>query len=200
MSEIVNEVVPIEAIADHPRNYRAHPDEQVAKLRASIARFGQVKSVVIQRGAPGKFLMVAGHGVKQAAIEQGLETLRADVIPADWTEEQILGYLVADNMTGAEDDIGQLVALLQEQQTAGYDIASLGYTDDDVEAFLRELRDREGLPDFDALVDPSGGGGAADMSWNIIVSVNTSEERETLVSQLREMGYEPEVTSVRALV
>jgi len=200
MSAIRNATIQISEITAHPENYRRHPDEQVERLQASLARFGQVRSVVVQEGAPGHYLMVAGHGVMQAAIEQELDELRADIIPADWTPEQVAGYLIADNMGGAEDDRAALAKLLQEQQSHGFDLESMGSSQDELDTLLAELRAMEGMPDFDALVDPSGGGESSDMSWNVIVSVNSPDERETLVSQLREMGYSPEVTSVRALV
>jgi len=197
MSEIVNRVVPISELSPHPRNYRKHPDEQIEKLRASIARFGQVRSAVAQQGAPNQFLMVAGHGVLEAAIAEGLTELRIDVIPADWTPEQVEGYLIADNQSGAEDDIRQLAVLLQEQQAAGFDLAALGSDDVALEGLLAQIRALDGMPNFDALVDPTEGGNASAVSWNVSVVTRSPDARDALVSQLREMGYEPEVTSVR---
>jgi ParB-like chromosome segregation protein Spo0J len=128
MSEIVNKVIPIDQLKPHPRNYKLHPEKQIGRLRASVARFGQVRSVVAQEGANGKFLLVAGHGLTKAAREEGLNELRVDVIPADWTPEQVEGYLVADNLLGAtaEDDNTLLAEILQEQANLDYDLASLG--------------------------------------------------------------------------
>lgn len=195
--EVMNETIPIEQITPHPRNYRKHPDEQVERLQASLARFGQVRSIVVQRGSPGQFLLVAGHGILQAAREQTLETLRADVIPADWTPEQIEGYMVADNQGGYEDDVRQLATLLQEQRELGYDLSALGQDDGSLDDLLRQIAAMDGEVDFDSLVDTMGGGQAATVQWHVTITVTSPDTRDALVSQLREMGYEPEVTSVR---
>jgi ParB-like chromosome segregation protein Spo0J len=141
MSEIVNKVIPIDQLKPHPRNYKLHPEKQIGRLRASVARFGQVRSVVAQEGANGKFLLVAGHGLTKAAREEGLNELRVDVIPADWTPEQVEGYLVADNLLGAtaEDDNTLLAEILQEQANLDYDLASLGSSQEELDALLAGL-------------------------------------------------------------
>lgn len=133
--------VALDQLTPHPRNYRSHPESQVARLSASLARFGQVRSIVVQEGADGRYLLVAGHGLAQAARERGLTELRADVIPATWTPAQVEGYLITDNETtrGADDDLVALAALLEEQQAAGYDLDALGYSGDELATLLEEL-------------------------------------------------------------
>lgn len=140
---IAHGAVPIDALAPHPRNYRRHPDEQLARLAASLARFGQVRSIVVQAGAPGRYLVVAGHGIVEAARRNGLTELAADIIPADWTAEQVEGYLVADNehARGADDDLIALAELLEGQRHAGYALESLGYDADELDTLLQELAD-----------------------------------------------------------
>lgn len=137
-----NRIVPLDKLNPHPRNYREHPETQVNKLVSSLVRFGQGRSIVVQDGPQG-YLIVAGHGIVQAATKLGYTELRADILPADWTSEQVDGYLVADNMHSqeAQDDDRALAELLQEQQDAGFDLQSLG-TDDE---YLRQLL--EGLGD-----------------------------------------------------
>lgn len=141
MSEIKNIVIPITALKPHPRNYKIHPEKQIGRLRASVARFGQVRSIVAQEGANGSYLLVAGHGLTKAAKEEGLKELRVDVIPADWTPEQVEGYLVADNLLGAtaEDDSTALAQILQEQANSGFDLATLGSSQEDLDALLASL-------------------------------------------------------------
>ncbi len=143
LSVVTHATVAIDALAPHPANYRKHPDTQVDRLAASLSRFGQVRSIVVQSGAPGRYLIVAGHGVVQAAQKLGMTELHADVIPADWQPEQISGYLVADNMGGADDDLVVLAQLLEEQKHAGYPLESLGYDDAALDALLAELADQQ---------------------------------------------------------
>jgi hypothetical protein len=135
-----NRIVPIDKLNPHPRNYRNHPDSQVAKLVSSLTRFGQGRSIVIQDGPQG-YLIVAGHGIVEAAKKLDYKELRADILPANWTSEQVDGYLLADNLHSqeAEDDETLLAELLQEQQDAGYDLASLGSDDESLRQMLESL-------------------------------------------------------------
>lgn len=137
-----NRIVPLEKLTPHPRNYRGHPEGQVSKLVASLARFGQGRSIVVQDGPQG-YLIVAGHGIVEAAKKLKYTELRADILPADWTSEQVEGYLVADNLHSqeAQDDETMLVQILQEQQDAGFDLASLGTDDETLRQMLAALGD-----------------------------------------------------------
>lgn len=137
-----NRIVPIDKLTAHPRNYRQHPEAQVAKLISSLVRFGQGRSIVCQDGAQG-YLIVAGHGIVEAAKKLDYTELRADILPANWTSEQIEGYLVADNMHSqeAEDDQEILAQLLQEQKDAGFALESLGSDDESLRQLLESLGD-----------------------------------------------------------
>lgn len=139
-----NRVVSIHQLVAHPDNYRAHPEEQIRNLKASLVRFGQGRSIVVQDGPEG-LLIVAGHGIVEAARLLGWEELRADILPADWLPEQVRGYLVADNqhVALAEDDQDVLTRLLQGQQEAGYDLATVGADDEMLRQMLREAEDGE---------------------------------------------------------
>lgn len=156
---VTHATVPLDALRPHPRNYRQHPDSQVGRLAASLARFGQVRSIVVQEGADGRYLIVAGHGLAEAAKREGLTELHADVIPAHWTPEQVEGYLVADNESSreAEDDLAALAAMLDEQRNAGYHLESLGFNDDELAGLLESLTQAADADWSDALGDlPEG--------------------------------------------
>lgn len=125
---IVNRTLALDALIPHPRNYNQHTESQLARLRASDRRFGQVRSVVVQEGAPGKYLIVAGHGYIEARRAEGHTEVRADIIPATWSAEQVEGYLVADNELArmSQPDTEMLAQLLQEQQATGFDLLTMG--------------------------------------------------------------------------
>ena len=62
------------SIADlqaHPRNYRGHPEEQIAHLKASLQEYGIVKNIVVASDN----VILAGHGLVQAARELGYTEL-----------------------------------------------------------------------------------------------------------------------------
>jgi len=149
MGHVINQTIAIEAMQAHPRNYQQHPESQIAELQASLRRFGQVRSVVAQDQSDGRFLMVAGHGILEAARREGWRELRADVIPCDWTPEQVTAYLVADNELAkqAEPDEVQLATLLQELEAAEWGLEGTGWDKDELEALIEELGLGEELPE-----------------------------------------------------
>jgi len=140
---ITHAVVAVDALTPHDRNYRRHPESQIGRLSSSLTRFSQVRSIVVQQGADGRYLIVAGHGVVEAARRNGLTELHADVIPATWTAQQVAGYLISDNETarGADDDLTLLAEMLQEQVNAGESLEALGYNTSELDALLMQLAD-----------------------------------------------------------
>jgi ParB-like chromosome segregation protein Spo0J len=138
-----NKIVPVVMLYPHPRNYRQHPPSQIQKIKASLERFGQGRSIVVQGNADTTYTIVAGHGVFEAAQGLGWTELRADILPPEWTDDQVTGYLVADNnlSKGASDDDELLAELLQAQSNAGYDLASLGTDAEELRQMLEALGD-----------------------------------------------------------
>jgi DNA modification methylase len=137
----------IDTLVPHPRNYNQHPPEQIARIAKSLVRFGQVRPIVVHRDT-----IIAGHGVYMAAQHLNYQTLRVTQLPDDWTDEQAMAYLVADNETrrGAEPSDTELAALLDELQQADFDIAAMGFDEQEYSALLDGL-----TPD---LPEPGDGG------------------------------------------
>ena len=123
MSEIVNKTVPVAKCKPHPENYNRHEESQIEDLRLSLREFGQVRSIVVQDAGDATFLLVAGHGVHEAARRETLESLKADVIPQDWGPERVLAYLAADNElarhgTPDEAQLATIVARIEAEASA----------------------------------------------------------------------------------
>ena len=112
---VVNRLIAVAACIPHGRNYNRHSAQQLADLRESLRQFGQVRSIVVQPSGKG-YRLVAGHGLWQAAKAEGLTELRADVIPASWSEHKVLAYLATDNETArhSDPDQAQLDAIVKE--------------------------------------------------------------------------------------
>ncbi len=142
---VKNQVIAIDKLDPHPQNYRKHPERQLEKLAAALSRFGQVRSIVVQPQMDSdRFTIVAGHGTTQAAKRLGLTELRCDVVPVTWDELKIKGYMLADNMGGAQDDPEMLAELLQEQATV--DLDSTGSDMDALGELLLGLAESEAKP------------------------------------------------------
>ncbi len=138
-----NKMVPVVSLYPHEKNYRAHPPEQIRKIKASLERFGQVRSIVVQECENGSYTIVAGHGVVEAATQLKMSELRADVFASWVPETEITGYLVADNLLGVDavDDSELLAQILQEQSDAGFDLASMGSDEETLRQMLESLGD-----------------------------------------------------------
>jgi len=134
-----NQRVFLETLRPNPRNYRVHPESQIKILMESLNRFGQARSIVCQAQEDGTYLLVAGHGVFQAARRLGYKQLRADILPKEWSQEMVSGFLLSENKTRDHgyDDLEQMLSLLQEQQTV--DLASLGASESEIRALLETV-------------------------------------------------------------
>lgn len=103
-------------LKDHPRNYRTHPEDQLAHIVASIREHGFYRNVVIANDGT----ILAGHGVVQACRIIGLETIptiRLDIGPDD---PAALKVMTGDNLISqlAEVDDRDLTELLKELSDA----------------------------------------------------------------------------------
>jgi site-specific DNA-methyltransferase (adenine-specific)/modification methylase len=142
-SKIVTKMIPIDAIEDHPENYNGHPAQQLMQLSESHAEFGQYRTILVWERPGGKYIRVLGHGYSKGAEQKGETVLRCEVLPQDTDPVTVKAIMMGDNLhaKNSEPNDEGLAALLQEQQDAGFDLASLG-TDDE---YLRQLL--EGLGD-----------------------------------------------------
>lgn len=78
-----------------PGNPRTHSDKQLAKLKASIRKFGFTAPVLVDETG----VILGGHGRVQAAKEMGLATIPTREI-SGLTEAQKCAYVIADNKLG----------------------------------------------------------------------------------------------------
>lgn len=141
-SVIENHLLEIDSLIPHKRNYRQHPDMQLSQLGASHERFGQFRSVVVVERAQG-YTIVAGHGIVEAMKRNGVQQVRADVLPASTSEEDVEAILIADNLLpqGASDDNAILAELLQSQVDSGYDLSALGSDEETLRQMVEALGD-----------------------------------------------------------
>jgi hypothetical protein len=106
------EVVPIESLTPHPRNYREHPEDQIEHLIASLQQYGQFRNVVVARDGT----ILAGHGVVEAAWRADWTTIEVRRLDLDAGSPEALKILTLDNELGrfAQDDDRALSELLKQ--------------------------------------------------------------------------------------
>lgn len=106
------EWVSISDLRGHPRNYQAHPEDQLAHLRKSIEEHGFFRNIVIARDGT----ILAGHGVVEAATSMGRDRVPVVRMPLDPFEPRAIKLLMADNEIShlAQRDEAALASLLVE--------------------------------------------------------------------------------------
>lgn len=129
------ELWPVERLVPYARNARTHSEEQVAQIAASIVEFGFTNPLLVDSDAG----IVAGHGRLLAARKLGL--VEVPVIVLDHLSEiQRRAYVLADNRlalnAGWNDDT--LASELAAIEAEGFDLAVIGFTDQELEGLLAE--------------------------------------------------------------
>ena len=144
------EAWPIERLVPYNRNARTHSDDQVALIAASIAEYGFLNPILVDTNAG----ILAGHGRLLAARKLGMK--QVPVVVADHlSETQKRAFIICDNKSadqaGWDDEIlrGELVDL----KAAEIDLATLGFSEDELRGLLAELEPEIGQTAADAAED-----------------------------------------------
>ena len=125
------EEVELASLRPHPRNYRKHPEGQIAHIMESLKVHGFYRHIVIAEDGT----ILAGHGLAEAARRLGLPTAPVYRLPVAATSAVALKVLTGDNELTrfAENDDRQLAELLREVHAE--DPSGLLGTGYDTEAF-----------------------------------------------------------------
>jgi len=183
--ELAVEMVGIEDLRPHPRNYRAHPDDQLEHITASIQKYGLYRNVVVARDGT----ILAGHGVVAALRRIGVQRVPVVRLPVDADSPQALAVLTGDNEVRhlAEIDDRLLSELLKEVKDknpgglrgTGYDDAMLAAlvmvtrTGDEISGF-NEAAEWVGMPEYDPQEDV----------LKVTVSFRSVEDRNAFFTKL----------------
>lgn len=120
-----NEIIP------YANNQKQHPQQQVDKIAASIAKFGFNQPIVIDKNK----VIIAGHGRYQAALKLGLQTVPVKQVDLD--EHQAMAYRIADNKTNESDwDEEMLKIDLSSLELANFDLSLTGFDNDELDKYL----------------------------------------------------------------
>jgi ParB-like chromosome segregation protein Spo0J len=123
--------VALDDLVPDPANARTHDQRNLDAIRGSLARFGQVEPIVVQRGTKR---IVGGHGRVEAL--RALGRTEAAVVEVDVDDTGAAALAIALNRTGelaAWDD----EALARMLEALPDDLAEVaGFSDDEVAAML----------------------------------------------------------------
>ncbi len=138
----------VERLVPYANNPRTHSETQIAKVAASIARFGFVNPILVDASAN----VIAGHGRLQAAKQLALKEVPV-IILDHLNEDEKRAYVIADNQlaleAGWDDDL--LKAELGALAEVDFDLSVIGFSDKELAELLEGLEGTEGNTDDDAV-------------------------------------------------
>ena len=125
---------PIERLRPYARNAKMHGADQVARIAASMARFGWTVPCMV--GDDGE--LIAGHGRVLAATELGLAEVPV-IRLGHLDEAERRAYRIADNKL---TELGDWDEEMLRDEVAGlladdFDLSLLGFAEDELEALLQ---------------------------------------------------------------
>jgi hypothetical protein len=99
-------------LTPHPRNYRKHPMSQLRHIIDSIETHGFYRNVVVSKD----LVILAGHGVTEAALEMGLAKIPVITMDIDAEDPRAIKLLTGDNEIANLSEVNDrlLTELLKE--------------------------------------------------------------------------------------
>ena len=134
------ETATIASLMLDPANVRTHDSKNLESIKASLARFGQQKPIIVN----SKGIIVAGNGTMMAA--KMLNWSSVEIVRTDLEGAEAIAYAIADNRTAElagwdEAALAQQLAALQIDDEELANIA--GFTDAEIEAMILDGKEIE---------------------------------------------------------
>ncbi len=134
------ETATIASLMLDPANVRTHDSKNLEAIKASLARFGQQKPIVVD----AKGIIVAGNGTMMAA--KMLNWSSVEIVRTNLEGAEAIAYAIADNRTAElagwdEAALAQQLAALQIDDEELANIA--GFTDAEIEAMILDGKEIE---------------------------------------------------------
>jgi ParB-like chromosome segregation protein Spo0J len=179
MEKLKIETISIDDLELDPNNARKHSEKNINAICESLTQFGQRKPIVINADD----VVIAGNGTVEAARKLGIKTLEVVRVPADWSEEKIKAYALADNRTAelASWDAEILLSQLNELNIADWDINALGFK----EFELNPPKDSDADTDMKSIGE----------RYEVVIECEDENEQTALLIRLSQDGLK-----VRAII
>jgi ParB-like chromosome segregation protein Spo0J len=134
-AKLAVEWVKVDSIHIDPANVRRHPERNLDTIKASLARFGQQKPIVVD--ADG--IVRAGNGTLEAA--RALNWGNVAIVRTPLKGSEATAYAIADNRSSelAEWDETGLAEQLRALQSEEFDLDAVGHSGDEVDALIEKL-------------------------------------------------------------
>ena len=134
-----------------PSNVRKHSRRNLDAIKASLARFGQTRPLVVTEDG----LVIAGNGTMAAAEELGWDELEVTRVPFR-NPDEARAFALADNRTGelAQWNLPVLLQALESLALEGWRLEEVGFTPEDLAQWKgREEKADQAPADFPSYDD-----------------------------------------------
>ena len=142
--------VPINKLKRYSNNPRTNADA-VKAVRRSLDEFGWRQPLVVDKN----YVIVVGDTRYQAAQLRGDAQVPVH-IATDLTPDQARAYRIADNRVGEIADWNQikLISEIAELTAANFNLNALGFSQEEIDRFIKTEADNRHLEDFDLTPAP----------------------------------------------
>lgn len=125
--------MPIGDLVEDPNNARLHPERNLAIIRDSLNRFGQVEPLVVQAGTN---VVIGGNGRLSVMRDLGWDT--AEIVEMELDDRQAVALSLALNRSSdfSAWDVDKLQELIDSVGDLGLDLDAMGLSPDDLADIL----------------------------------------------------------------
>jgi ParB-like chromosome segregation protein Spo0J len=171
-------VTDIDSLVPDPDNARVHGERNMQAIQHSLAKFGQVKPIVVRQSTR---VVLAGNGTLAAARSLGWTKIAASFV--EMSDADAAAYGLADNRTAelAAWDF-EVVARLEKLINEGKEVREagmVGWSHDEILAL--RLEDSYDAEDQSASLPET---------YNVLVVCGTEEKQLALIEQLMRNGWD----------
>ncbi len=173
-AELVPLLVPISSTTPDPVNARAHPDRNIASIRGSFRRHGQLKPLVLDKDG----VIAAGNGTREALLAEGWTHVA--VVHTDLSGAEAMAFALADNRTA------ELAAWRDE--TLQEHLRGLK---SDAPQLIEDLWTPKELAKLLGEEGEGGGGGempTLQQTWSVLIECDTEQQQVELLEELLKRG------------
>ena len=164
----------------HPKNWRTHPEKQIAALRAVFDEIGFAGALIAFRYR-GNLTLLNGHGCQEAAGEETVPVLETDLKPAE-AKKFLATFDTIAGMAGTDQSkLDELVAGITTENES-------------IAALLTDLSDAF-APEMPADEDDAGGSGfgggqsQAPEVFQVVAECESESAQRELYEELTRKGY-----------
>lgn len=134
MLEVVS--VNINDLVEDDRNPRTHDKKNLASIKASLEKFGQVEPLVVQRSTKK---VIGGNGRLSVMKQLGWDSVAIVLVDVDESKARQLSVVLNRTAELADWDMPELASILSEIKASDISLDSVGFDDIDLhKTFVRE--------------------------------------------------------------